>query len=299
MARVGMASTRFAQMVEGFPMRRIVFSFALLLGAAFGVAGFPRALAQQPPTASAAAAGQDIVFRANFTAAAAPTFGFSHVRDRYLGTAYTQDSVPGAGPGGGDAVEITYRGVPSPTEHYVGWFTDLDGDFEQGQAVYIRLKMRLKGPVRLRSVTNPDGWSNKMVILGDEGPSSERVMWNLRDDGSSKTPIFVIEKNIDGDPARLDTRSLPQNQWINAQLRVQSSKTASSGDGRFSLYLGKDNADEKRPTHESGKFSISTEGWGKINGLGYYCDYMGSGGAISWQFAAYEVARTFDPTWGQ
>jgi hypothetical protein len=246
---------------------------------------------------AATASAQSTMFRADFSPGAAPLHGFSTIRNAYLNTAWTLTSLPGAGPNGTDAVDINLRGVGSPTENYVGWYRPLGTEIPQGATRYIRMKIRLVGPISYQSVGSSGSWSTKMVILGDGGVSQHRVMWNLRSGPSTSQPIFVIEKNIDGGATRISTNPLPVNQWISAQLRIRSSSTTSSGNGQFALYLGADNASESTPTYQSGNFSISTADWDQILGLGYYCDYMRSSGHVQYQFAAFEIGDRFDPAW--
>jgi hypothetical protein len=246
---------------------------------------------------AASASAQQVFFRANFSPSAAPLHGFSSIRDTYLNSAWSLTSLPGAGPNGTDAVDINLRGVGSPTENYVGWYRPLGAEVPQGATRYIRMKIKLVGPISYQSVGSSGSWSTKMVILGDGGESQHRVMWNLRSGPSTSQPIFVIEKNIDGGSTRISTNPLPVNQWIAAQLRIRSSSTTSSGNGQFALYMGNDNANESTPTMQSGNFSINTADWDQLLGLGYYCDYMRSAGHVQYQFAAFEVGDRFDPLW--
>ena len=244
------------------------------------------------------AEGATPLFRADFTAAAAPLHGFTVLRDGFLNTAWQLEQLPGGGPSGAHAVGIQLLGVASPTENYVGWFKDMAGvQVPQGAARYVRMRIRLVSPISYQSVTNGTAWSSKMVILGDTGESSNRVMWNLRQGASATQPVFVIEKNIDGGATRITTTPLPVDTWISAQLKIQSSTTAGSGDGRFSLYLGADNASESTPTLTSGTFSIGTADFDALLTLGYYCDYMRPGGHVEYRFSAFEYDDAFDPTW--
>lgn len=245
------------------------------------------------------AEGATPLFRADFDAGASPLFGFTTLRDGFLDSAWRLTHLPAGGPRGAPAVDITMLGVTDPPENYVGWFRDLAGiDVPQGATRYLRMRIRLVSPIQYRSVGNAGSWSTKLVILGDGGESSQRVMWNLRSGPSVSEPVFVIEKNIDGGATRITTQPLPVDTWIAAQLELRSSTTPSSGDARFRLYLGPDNANPATPTYESGSFSISTADWDAILGLGYYCDYMRPGGNVRFQISAFEYDDEFDPTWG-
>lgn len=240
------------------------------------------------------------IFRANFSASAGPLYGFDFARTTFEGSAYDLSIVAGAGPNGEDVGDITMMGVASPTEHYAGWFWDANGHDapSPGARRVLRMKIRLVGPIRAQSVSNANSWSTKMVILGDAndapGASGHRVMWNLRTLGGDTSNLhFVVDKNIDGPPSEFSYGPLPINEWISAQLVIDTG----TGTSRFRLYINEDNSSISTPTAQSGLFTIDPSYWTTILGLGYYMDYMRVGGAIRYQFAAFEYDDEFDPDW--
>lgn len=249
----------------------------------------------------AAAAATTPSFRADFAKDKAPLFGFTMgAGHRHIGERWQLVPRPGAGPAGEDAAEIALLPAKvADTEGYYGWSKFELPPTRQGSAIYVRVKMRLVEPIRYEGA-NGTAWGTKLIVVGDKGRQGSRVVWNLRTDpADTRRAVFRVERNIDG-PAlggALQTRPLPGNRWIFAQLRIKSSSTFPGGkDGRLSLYLDGDNASEAKPTVEGGPVDLSSQTWDDVR-LGYYGEYLGAGGHVAYQFAAFEVDDEFDPTW--
>jgi hypothetical protein len=252
---------------------------------------------------SAVAAGATTTpfFRADFAPGKAPLFGFTMgAGHRHIGERWQLVPRPGAGPAGEDAAEIALLPAKgNETEGYYGWSQFELPPTRQGSSIYVRMKIRLVEPLRYEGA-NGSGWGTKMVILGDKGRQGSRVIWNLRfDPGDPRRAVFRVERNIDG-PAMggaLQTKPLPGNRWIYAQLRIKSSSTFPGGkDGRLSLYIDGDNASEAKPTDQGGPVDLSSATWDDVR-LGYYGEYIGANGHVAYQFAGFEVDDAFDPTW--
>jgi hypothetical protein len=255
-----------------------------------------------------AASSEAAIFEMNCGAngVAYPLCGFDNaVGGNNLGTIWNRTFIPGGGPNGRDAVQIEL--LPRPTvpagssdgEGYYGWTHDVRTAVPQGQTRYIRVKLKLIGPIRY--VGNSRNWGDKIIILGDgcdvpQGCQSNRIIMNLRDEvGNTNQARFTFDKNISG-VGSFVTPVTP-DMWHSIQIKVQSSSGETTANGRVSLYFDGDNASEATPTTQSSLVALPTLNWDKTLALGYYGNYMADGGHVVFQFAGFEYDDRFDPTW--
>jgi len=247
-------------------------------------------------------ADDGVWFKADFSAAAHPLYGFTMpAGHNHLGRRWDLLARPGAGPGGGDAAEIALIGQPADiTEGYYGWSKTGLPIREQGQPVYVRLAIKLLPPLKLEGADG-SGWGTKLIILGDDGRQGTRLIWNLRFDPDDRRDraIFRVERNIDGpEGGGFDSEPLPVGQWVFAQLAVQTSSSyPGSRDGRLALYLDGANRNPQKPTVQGGKVDLSTATWDDVR-LGYYGEYASPAGNVRFQIGGFEIGGSFDPTWG-
>ena len=256
--------------------------------------------------ASTAEAQTTPIFRMNCgsTGANYPVCGFTTtVGEARRGTFWNRTWVPGAGPNGEGVVQFSHIGTSTQAEYYAGWRFDAAPPVPQGQSRYIRYKIRLMSPVNLPAADG-GGWGGKFIIFGDgadwsPNPARTRFISNLRSVPGGLTQYLLrSEMNIDGPPSRMDQGNLTLGVWHSVQMKIRSSSTTSSGNGRLFLYLDGHNSSESTPTSQSsGDVQINTDGWHGALGFGYYFQTLGPGGSAVYQVTGFEYDDQFDPNW--
>lgn len=255
--------------------------------------------------ATPAAAQMTPIFRMNCgtNGAAYPLCGWgATVGENYRGTYWQRQYVNGAGPNGEGVVQFTHIATSNVVEYYAGWAQGGLPQVSQGSTRYIRFKIKLIGPTNLPAA-QPDkaGWGGKFIILGDgadwsPAPERTRFICNLRDFlGDRANWMFRSEMNVD--THRTDYAPVTKDVWHSVQIKIRSSTSTSSGDGRLSFYIDGSNANESTPTVQSATGQINTDGWHATLGFGYYFLTLGPGGRSVYQVTGFEYDDQFDPNW--
>ena len=264
-------------------------------GAADAIGDGPRA---------ADAGGKPPLFRMNCADGASyPLCGFGSADPgsvNGLGVYWDRKWVPGAGPQGQGVVQIDHRPQAVNVEHYLGWALT-PPPVPQGATRYLRYKIKLLSPIAWFGVGGTaTRFGGKFIILGDNGDQGTRIISNIRSSptlgpGSS---MLGTERNIQGPPSRMDTEALAPDVWHSIQLKVRSSTTTASGDGRLFTYVDGANASEATPTTQSsGDDQINTNGWNGVLGFGYYFDCLGIAGHAAYQVIDFEYDDHFVSNW--
>jgi len=258
--------------------------------------------------ATPASAQMTPIFRMNCGADGAnyPLCGWSTtVGENARGTYWNRRYVSGAGPNGEGVVQFDHVATSNVVEYYAGWASGGFPQVAQGATRYIRYKIRFLSPTNLPAA-QPDkaGWGGKFVILGDGAdwspdPEHTRFISNIRDNlGDRSNWLIRSEMNIAGAPSRMDYAPVSKDAWHSIQLRIRSSSTRSTADGRLYMYVDGANASESTPTvQSSGGSQINTDGWHATLGFGYYFLTLGPNGRASYQVSAFEYDDQFDPNW--
>jgi hypothetical protein len=258
--------------------------------------------------ASTASAQMTPIFRMNCGATGAnyPLCGFSaNVGENTRGTYWQRTWVNGAGPSDEGVVQISHIATSAVAEYYAGWRWDNAPQVAQGSTRYIRYRIKLISPVALPAAQpGKEGWGGKFVIFGDGAdwanpPERTRFISNLRHvPGGTTQYLLRSEMNIDGPPSRWDYPNLTPDVWHSVQMKIRSSTTTSSANGRLFMYLDGNNSSESTPTvQSSGDVQINTDGWNGALGFGYYFLTLGPGGRAVYQVTGFEYDDQFDPNW--
>ena len=258
--------------------------------------------------ATPASAQMTPIFRMNCgtNGAAFPLCGWTTtVGDNYRGTYWNRSYVNGAGPNGEGVVQFDHIGTSAVVEYYAGWRWDNAPQVAQGSSRYIRYKVRFLNPTQLPAAQpGKAGWGGKFVILGDgadwsPNPARTRFISNIQHNSGDITNwLMRSEMNIEGPPSRMDYAPIAKDVWHSVQIKIRSSTTTSSGNGRLYLYIDGANGNENTPTMQStGDSQINTDGWHAAMGFGYYFLTLGPGGRASYQVTGFEYDDQFDPNW--
>ena len=173
---------------------------------------------------------------------------------------------------------------------------------------YIRYRLQINAPVNWHTASD-SRWASKIIILGNTcengNHQSTPVIQMLRGPGDSvwNRAQLDFSQNIDtGGPSAAGPYGLPVGRWLDIQLKIASSSTASASDGRLSVYI--DNNNEAKPTVRSSRgFVLRTSGWSPSTCDGSHLIFGGSarevtaGANLSFQVADFEYDDEFDPRW--
>jgi hypothetical protein len=241
-----------------------------------------------------------------------PECGFD-VSDTNAIQYYTRTRIPAGSPSGSDAVQFTFLPTTATNLDFgYGWGLTRASALTpvpQGAARFIRWRLKINAPVNWRTASD-SRWASKIVILGNNCENTThqptRVIQMLRGPGGNvwDQAILNSSQNIDtggiSDAGPYDP--LPIGRWINIQLRVQSSSTTSTPDGRISLFI--DNNNETSPTMQSRQgFVLKTSGWSPTTcdsswmAFGSSSREVMAGANLSFQVADFEYDDAFDPRW--
>ena len=212
---------------------------------------------------------------------------------------YTATPIEDGGPNGEDVVEIDHTPQPQGTgqvQYYNGWTRGIDAP-AQGATLYVRFWIKPLSPIDWSGTG--DVWTDKLVILGDGGPASSRVICALRDDfplGSGDDMLVSCARNIDGAPSKADGASLVTGQWNWVQIEIRSSSSASAEDGHIAMWF--DSGDQASPTSQSsGGFALETGAWSHIAFGRFANTAVAANGHVRYQVGGFELDDAFDPGW--
>jgi len=241
-----------------------------------------------------------------------PQCGFD-VYDTNATQYYRRSRVPAGSPSGSDATQFDWTPTTATNLDFgYGWGLTNAGRLApvpQGGVRYIRYRLRINAPVNWRTASDTR-WASKIVILGNTCENGThmptRVIQMLRSHGDSiwDRTYLDFSQNIDtGGPGAAGPYGvLPVGQWINIQLKIQSSSTTSNADGRLSVYYNNNN--EGAPTMRSSSgIVLKTSGWSPSTCSGSHMIFGGSarevmaGANLSFQVADFEYDDAFDPNW--
>jgi hypothetical protein len=209
-------------------------------------------------------------------------------------TWFRRTLLPGAGPGGLDAVEFMQQ-PHGGGQYYLGWFSPGSGipGASQGAVRYFRVKIFTPNP----STATNQFWGSKFIILGDaSGDTSSRVICELRDNGMTTNTLSIrCMQNIYGGERGTQLLSLPLGQWVSIQAEIRSSTSTSSGNGQIKVWVNSN--DYSHPTGVSPQFQQNVTRWENIN-VGFHA---GSNATTSqhllYRIAVFEFDDQFDPNW--
>jgi hypothetical protein len=235
-----------------------------------------------------------------------PQCGFD-VSDTSATQYYRRTRVPAGSPSGSDAVQFDF--IPTTATNLdfgYGWALSRASALPpapQGQARYIRYRVRVLSP--LNAMNNSDSrWASKLVILGNNCESGThqptRVIGFLDTGGNSDyTRMFTrAGQNIGPSSVNLP---LALGQWMDIQIKAQSSSAASATDGYVALYVNNNN--EATPTGRSPNISLRTSGWSPSTcpaswmAFGSSAREIRTGAVLAFQLADFEYDDAFDPNW--
>ncbi len=189
--------------------------------------------------------------------------------------------------GNGARFTLTPGSASGLTQFYMGWGTSIP-QVQTGQTRFIRLRMRIIGPVNPSGVG--DVWTDKFIILGDGGDSSSRVIVELRPNNSNNGLETRIQKNIAGDDARTPLLPLPSDQLLSLQFEARSGSS-----GRLAIWLNNNNYGS--PTRTSPNFNLPANAWNNLQ-VGYYSNSsLSSSGRITFELTDVQIDDEFDPNW--
>jgi hypothetical protein len=277
--------------------------FKFIFGAA---TGFALALA----TPSDVAAQMTPILRSNISAATAPNYGCDLWDHSLEGRSYRYTRLPAASPSGSDAMRVT--AIDAGDSGQVGFGCAFNQSLEpsppQGAVRYARWRLRFPSPINWTSNYPTPGANSaggKMFILGN---SCERdpymptriILTNQATGVGRNTPHLMLAQNIGPQTGWLQVNA---NQWLNVQIRITSSTTATRSDGRLDLYINNNN--QGSPTGSVTGVHIKTAGWGRTAGCGDSFLLWGSGafnvlatgGTYVQDMADFEYDDQFDPNW--
>ena len=201
--------------------------------------------------------GVGVIFAADFSAGGNVPGDYYGFVGRYESNLdfWEVNEFAGGGPSGRDVVEL--RQIPfgesSDNQITFGWVKSGLALPAQGSTIYIRMRFRMASPMSMTTRPTTDGWSDKLVILGQGGTPNERMIWNvgryLDEPGTHDQYHVLCEKNIAGDggpdgDTRILVSLLNAGTWYSLQWKITFSSTTSAFDGRSWLYVNGDNASE-------------------------------------------------------
>jgi hypothetical protein len=173
------------------------------------------------------------------------------------------------------------------TQFYMGWGVAVP-QANQGDSRYIRLRLRVNGPVRPSGVG--DLWTDKFIILGDGSDNSSRVIIELRPNMTDNGLETRIQKNIAGDEARTPLLGIPNDQTVSLQFEARSGSS-----GRVAVWMNNDTYGS--PTRVSPNFSLSAAAWNNIR-VGFYSNAsLASSGNINFEVTDVQYDDQFDANW--
>ena len=241
-----------------------------------------------------------------------PQCGFD-VYDTSATQYYRRSRVPAGSPSGSDATQFDF--IPTTATNLdfgYGWGLTSGAylaPVPQGGTRYIRYRLKINSPVNWRTASD-SRWASKIVILGNTCENSAhqptRVIQMLRGPGDSVWTQAILNFSQNIDTGGLSDAGpfgpLPIGQWINIQLKIQSSSTTSTADGRLYSYYNNNN--EGAPTMRSSSgIVLRTSGWSPATCSGSHMILGGSarevmaGANLSFQLADFEYDDAFDPNW--
>ncbi len=245
-----------------------------------------------------------VFFNMDYSAPAAPTAGWPNGA---VPTTATHDRVrvPGGGPNGEDAYDLTQRYAPNEQgyggEFYWGWNGDIEAsDPPQGARRFYRMRMRFSPSSNFRGIFRdgtPTTQTNKVLMVGDGcGRNSCRVIVSYRG-GDNGRQVEFLRVALDGGEVPADTPPLSVGQWLDIQIELDSSTTTSSSDGAFKIWIN--NNDYSRPTAQRTGIQLNPVRW-RYTFLGAYNNNgLASDGVHSFRQTGFQAATTFDANWSR
>jgi hypothetical protein len=188
--------------------------------------------------------------------------------------------------GNGGRFTLTPGSASGQTQFYMGWGVNGLPVPQDGQARYIRLRLRVVGPVDGTGVG--DVWTDKFIVLGDGSDSGSRVIVELR-----PTPTGLetrIQKNIEGDDQRTPLLSIPSDQLVSLQYEARSGSS-----GRVAIWMN--NNVYASPSRTSPNFSLPARAWNNLR-VGFYSNAsLASSGRVIFEVTDVQYDDQFDPNW--
>jgi hypothetical protein len=189
--------------------------------------------------------------------------------------------------GNGARFTLTPGSATQLTQFYMGWGTNIP-QATLGQSRFIRLRLRVIGPVNPAGVE--DVWTDKFIILGDNGDTPGRVIIELRPTLQDNALETRIQKNIAGDEARTPLLTLPIDQTVSLQYEARS-----GSNGRVAVWMNNNNF--ATPTRVSPTFNLEALAWNNIR-VGFYSNAsLASNGRITFEVTDVVIDDAFDPNW--
>lgn len=248
----------------------------------------------------AASASAQTFFSMDYSSANSPNGGWGAVA---LAPNYARSRIAGAGPTGQDVYELRQLYAPTTMgyggQFYWGWAGGIEAsDPPQGAKRYYRWRMRFSPDTNFRGLDwgdgSPSGLSNKLLIVGDGcGRSCRFILEYYASPDTGQVRNFRIQ--LDGGVHMVDTGPFPIGQWLNIQIEVDSSSSASTADGGFKIWVNND--PYSTPTAQRTGITLNPVNW-KYVVFGGYMNYgVRSDGVHTIRQTDFQASTSFDPSW--
>jgi hypothetical protein len=223
-----------------------------------------------------------------------PTYGFTSNYNTDENTYFTWTRFLGSGPGSRDYVRTTNLVTAVGTQFYSGWASSITAPATD-ESRFVRVRLRVGSGFDATGVS--DVWSNKWIMLGDQGSAAEgdRVIAVLSPRIGTTDCQLRVGKNI-GDFGTTDATedvNLTLGSWQSIQFEVRAGSSP-----YIKLWVNNDTyASPTKQVSGAGLSGWSSAGWDSCE-LGFYQNMTtASGGNVVLDHAQFEVSDTFDSTY--
>lgn len=257
------------------------------------------------------------LFTMAINSSAYPTCGWDFAFDEGgangYGVKYTAQRIAGGAHDGGDSVRITHidGGSGEPYQYYNGWRgTSGQGTWQIGhnESIFIRFRIKPQAAAFNFSAYAPESvWTEKMILFAEPAdPANTRCIMDFREasfiGGSSDDVAVFFQRGVEGGGAgfpttdvRAKSNVLTRGAWSHLQFELHSCSADGVQDGYFKCWHN--NNTYASPTDTGDPEVLEPDNWNNVR-LGAFANTsLNSSGLVSYEFSAFEVARTFSTTW--
>lgn len=249
-----------------------------------------------------------VLWRMDYTPQASPAGGWEYISNRDVNVKFRQTFVLGGGPTGDNAYELTQLFNPGGSyyggQFYWGWGGFVEPqDPPRGAARYYRFRMRFSSNSNLQSGSeNPLGLlspvSNKILMVGDGCTQDPcRVILNYLANQTTWNGVEFFRIQTDGGENPGTTGQFLVGTWLNIQVELRSSTTASSGNGSYKIWINNNNYNS--PNAQVLNLQLNPSYWRMVHLGAYENGGLYVTGVHSFRLASFEVAGSFDLGWNR